>query len=456
MKQKNPPFFLQKIFIVFFIVFFTPGCEKDDPAEKAVMGTPAVSEITINTVVISSTVEYNGGAAITDKGVVWSTSLNPAIDNNEGKKSAGSDDGDFSLTLTGLSTATIYYARAYGTNSEGTAYSDHIMFTTEGELATVTTSEVADITSESAVSGGEVTDDGGLEVTARGIVWSTSENPDINSNEGIMEDGNGTGEFTSNLDDLQPLTTYYVRAYATNSKGTSYGEIVGFETAFPCGTDLVDPRDGKVYKTIQIGDQCWMKEELRYLPKVSPPLVGSETIPNYYVYGYEGATVSDAMATDNYKNYGVLYNWPAAIHACPAGWHLPGDEEWTQMVDYLIDEYDLTNEISDINGVANIIKSCHQVDSPIGGDCNTSEHPRWDSHDTHYGTDQLGFSAIPGGARNSQGFFINMGAYKYLWTSTEYSSVYPWSRIIYRHSGAVSRNRYASKILGMSVRCVSN
>lgn len=70
MKQKNPPFFLQKIFIVFFIVFFTPGCEKDDPAEKAVMGTPAVSEITINTVVISSTVEYNGGAAITDKGVV--------------------------------------------------------------------------------------------------------------------------------------------------------------------------------------------------------------------------------------------------------------------------------------------------------------------------------------------------------------------------------------------------
>ncbi|MDD4178128.1 MAG: FISUMP domain-containing protein, partial [Bacteroidales bacterium] len=78
-----------------------------------------------------------------------------------------------------------------------------------------------------------------------------------------------------------------------------------------------------------------MKENLAYLPNVSQPDDGSQTSPFYYVYGYEGFSVPEAKTTPNYQTYGVLYNWPAALTACPQGWHLPSDNEWTILTDYL-------------------------------------------------------------------------------------------------------------------------
>ena len=86
--------------------------------------------------------------------------------------------------------------------------------------------------------------------------------------------------------------------------------------------------DGKVYKVVQIGNQCWMAENLAYLPSVSPPTEGSLIDPYSYVYGYEGTDINEAKTTTNYQTYGVLYNWPATLEACPSGWHLPSDAEW--------------------------------------------------------------------------------------------------------------------------------
>jgi uncharacterized protein (TIGR02145 family) len=117
-------------------------------------------------------------------------------------------------------------------------------------------------------------------------------------------------------------------------------------------TDIVftDVRDGTQYKTVKIGNQIWMAENLKYLPEVSGiPEKLSETLPNYYVLNYNGTNVSEAKASENYNLYGVLYNWPAAMNGgiasnlnpsgvqgvCPAGWHLPSMHEWIQMVDYL-------------------------------------------------------------------------------------------------------------------------
>ncbi|HRX13191.1 MAG TPA: hypothetical protein P5210_16120, partial [Draconibacterium sp.] len=100
----------------------------------------------------------------------------------------------------------------------------------EAVKPTVTTKQVTSITPTTAISGGNITADGGASVTVRGVVWGTAENPTLDSNTGLTTDGSGTGSFTSSLTGLTPGITYYVRAYATNSAGTGYGSQQPFTT----------------------------------------------------------------------------------------------------------------------------------------------------------------------------------------------------------------------------------
>jgi|GEM_PF-3319877 len=97
---------------------------------------------------------------------------------------------------------------------------------------------------------------------------------------------------------------------------------------------FTDPRDGQPYETVQIGDQIWMAENYAYLPEVYPPTEVSYTESRYYVYGYNGNSPYVASATDNYKEYGVLYNWAAAndLTILPEGWHLPSEAEWNELI----------------------------------------------------------------------------------------------------------------------------
>ena len=190
--------------------------------------TADVTDITQTTAVSGGNVTDEGGAAVTARGVCWSTSQNPTVDDN--KTTDGNGTGIFTSNLTDLKANTTYYVRAYATNENGTNYGEQKSFTTlqNIELPTVATADVTDITQTTATSGGNVTDEGGATVTARGVCWSTSPDPTINDNK--TTDGNGTGAFTSNLTNLTANTTYYVRAYATNSEGTNYGEQKTFTT----------------------------------------------------------------------------------------------------------------------------------------------------------------------------------------------------------------------------------
>ncbi len=122
----------------------------------------------------------------------------------------------------------MYYIRAYATNSAGTAYADQVYFTTLSSLPIVETLEISAIGETTVHGGGNVTFEGGLTITSRGICWSRSEEPTLERQFTI--DGSGTGEFTSSVEGLSETTTYYVRAYATNQKGTAYGEQVSFTT----------------------------------------------------------------------------------------------------------------------------------------------------------------------------------------------------------------------------------
>ncbi len=188
--------------------------------------TSAITDITGNSAIGGGEVTGNGGAEVTVYGIVYGTEANPTTANNK------TEDGDgvaaFESTLADLSGNTKYYVRAYATNSAGTGYGPEVSFTTLVDLAKVTTTAVTEITKTTAVSGGEVTDNGGAEVTARGLVWGMNPEPTIADN--IIDGGAGTGAFVSNLEELDKYTTYYVRAFATNSAGTAYGDNIEFTT----------------------------------------------------------------------------------------------------------------------------------------------------------------------------------------------------------------------------------
>ena len=198
--------------------------------ELATVKTSLVTSITSSTAVAGGDVTADGGAEVTAKGVCWSTSQEPTIEGEHTENGAGT--GEFTAELSGLEQNTTYYVRAYATNKEGTAYGEEVSFTTLQENVVVkpmvTTLEIAGLSQTTAVAGGNVTSDGGAEVTARGVCWSTSQEPTVEGEH--TTDGAGTGEYQSNLSGLTANTTYYVRAYATNSEGTAYGEEISFTT----------------------------------------------------------------------------------------------------------------------------------------------------------------------------------------------------------------------------------
>jgi len=191
--------------------------------------TTAVTGMTLTTAVSGGNVTADGGAAVTARGVCWATTLNPVIGATN-TTTNGTGTGVFVSNLAGLLPGTAYHVRAYATNSTGTAYGADVPFTTSAVgLPTLTTDAVTGLTLTSAISGGNITADGGGAITARGVCWATTLNPVIGATN-TTTNGTGTGVFVSNITGLLPGTAYHVRAYATNSTGTAYGADVPFTT----------------------------------------------------------------------------------------------------------------------------------------------------------------------------------------------------------------------------------
>lgn len=196
------------------------------PLVLAELTTADVTGNTAGNAVSGGNITSDGGSAITIRGICWAATVNPTT--GDSKTTNGSGTGSFTANITGLTPGSSYHVRAYATNSIGTAYGNDIAFTASAVTPTLTTAAISSPTRTTAVSGGNITNNGGAAVTVRGVCWSTSSGPLATGLH--TSDGTGSGTFVSNITGLSPGTTYYVRAYATNTAGTSYGNERSFTT----------------------------------------------------------------------------------------------------------------------------------------------------------------------------------------------------------------------------------
>jgi hypothetical protein len=226
-------FIISFLTLLFIAILFTliQSCKKLEFERTIRLKTGEVYNISRNSATITGIILDIGENGIAQYGHCWSTDSNP-IWYLETKTSFGkrSDTGSFNSDLSELITSTIYYIRAYAISSDGiTFYGDNVSFRTgDLSLPTLYTLQPSNITDSSATCGGNITSDGGTSIVARGICWSTSNNPDLTDD--YTNEGMGTGTFTSNMKGLCSSTKYYVRAYAINNFGTSYGNELNFTT----------------------------------------------------------------------------------------------------------------------------------------------------------------------------------------------------------------------------------
>ncbi|MFA4907162.1 MAG: FISUMP domain-containing protein [archaeon] len=211
-------------------IFTFFSCEKNptESSEKVPeLATSEVTDIGRTSATCGGTISSDGGSTITAKGVCWSTGQTPKVSDN--KTTDGTGAGSFESEITGLTAGTNYYVRAYATNGDGTGYGSAMSFKTDDPIEPgVGTAEVSEITATTAKCGGEVYSDGGSAVIARGVCWSTDQNPTVSDSK--TTDGTGTGSFTSEITGLTAGTDYYVCTYATNSIGTGHGGVKSFRT----------------------------------------------------------------------------------------------------------------------------------------------------------------------------------------------------------------------------------
>ena len=230
-------------------------------------------------------------------------------------------------------------------------------------------------------------------------------------------------------------------------------------------SDTVTDIDGNVYQTVTIGDQKWTTANLMVTRYNNGDSIITGLNNSEWITTTKGAMGiyphSQIEGLDSEQKvlsaYGALYNWYATTNErgiCPAGWRVPSVNDWQQLVDFLMTEYGLHNEWGNpaLNGVGNALKSCRQVNAPVEA-CNTNEHPRWHNYDNHYGTDDFGFSGLPGGYRTYEGIYDHLGRHAGWWSTSDNNPTRAGTGYTNNGNGNLVITDYR-KIEGFSIRCV--
>ncbi|MBE0637324.1 MAG: hypothetical protein IH598_02250 [Bacteroidales bacterium] len=316
---------------------------------------------------------------------------------------------------------------------------------TQPQIPTVLTLPVYNITTTQATGGGEVTDDGNAAVTQRGLCWRAGAIPTIELNDGLVINGSGLGKYFSDMTGLESATQYTVRAFAQNNVGVAYGESLSFTTGTdgqPCpGMFTITDIEGNVYNTVLIGEQCWMKENIR----TGLMITGSNTQTNNgftekYCYNNNPA---------NCLAYGGLYQWgemmqynttPGVKGICPQGWHIPNDDDWKMLEGSADSEYGLYHPVWNETGWRG-----------MDAGKNLKSTSLWQSNGN--GINLYGFRAIPAGYRTQNGSFTGLGAVAEFWSSSTSAEGTAWDRMLSYDQDKSGRFQSDSNG-GRSVRCV--
>ena len=296
------------------------------------------------------------------------------------------------------------------------AVSPTVAATVAPTIASTTT--VKSITATTATSGGNITSDGGSAITASGVCWSTSQNPTTADSK--TTDAVTTGSFTSSLTGLVGGTIYYVRSYATNGVATVYGSQVNFTTSANSPSSTF----------VTIGTQVWTNKNLDVTTYRNGDIIPQVTDPTEWASLTTGAWCYYNNDSTTYAKYGKLYNWYAVSDPrglAPIGWHLPTDGEWTTIATYL------------------------GADGG-GGKMKESGTLNWLSPNKG-ATNESGFAGLPGGYRNSDGLFYNVGSNGDWWSSSETVNFNGWYNFLDYLNGNLG-SYFGSKQNGLSVRCL--
>jgi uncharacterized protein (TIGR02145 family) len=305
-------------------------------------------------------------------------------------------------------------------------------------IGTVYTFLISNITESSAVSGGAPMYDGGSAVLAKGVCWSTSANPSINHS--TTTDGIGSEAFVSYISGLEVNTTYYLRAYVTNEAGTGYGEIRSFRTVEDLSQVVFNPVqnygqitdiEGNQYKTIQIGSQVWMAENLRTTK------LKDGTVINYFSSDGSWIASDEPYYCLNhvYESYkytaGACYNWYTIETGklCPESWHVPSLPEWRTLTDFL------------------------GGDSLAGAGMKETGTIHWESPNAG-ANNESGFTALPAGYPDEDGF-QSIRKKSIWWSTTEDYNCCAISVILSNKKTGIYFSN-AGKSFGESVRCIKD
>jgi len=310
------------------------------------------------------------------------------------------------------------------------------------EVPTLTTDAITNVTNSGATCGGNITSEGTGTVINRGVCWSiTNSNPTITNNKTF--DGSGTGSFISSVTGLNGGTKYYIRAYATNSSGTGYGNIITFTTNDIPKT--VTDIDSNIYNVVTIGTQIWMKENLkvsRY--RNGDPILTGLSDSNWSTTTSGAYTIYN---NDNLNNvtYGKIYNWYSVSdnrQLCPTGWHVPSDYECNQLAAFA----DPDGMTTDLTGI--------WISNSAGAKLKEAGTLHWLPPNSD-ATNQTGFTALPSGLVGGDGQFYWIGTFTDFWTSTEYTNdtTLVWFIELNCYNPGIW-HYHRNKVNGISVRCI--
>ena len=419
-----------------------------------------VTDITTTGATFNGEVISDNQVAITARGFQLSTNINFS---SYSTYYVGYGIGSFSTIATDLVSNTTYYVRAFATNAVGTSYSSTQSFRIL-TAPTITTNATPAITATTAMLGANITNPDNMTITTRGFEWKPTNSGTYTQ----VIDAGTNNSFTYNLTGLTPNTSYTYRAFISYNNLTVYGAAVSFTTLaedFVCGASTVKDVDNNVYHTLQLGNQCWMAENLRttkYADGTSISLVtttassGSSSTGayRYYPNGNSG----------NVSRYGYLYNWKAVMRnsasssdnpsgvqgVCPTGWHVPSSSEWTQLKNYVGSK----SAYLCSNSSGNIAKA---LASKTGWSSSTTTCSVGNGTETN---DATGFGALPAGnyAYNSNGtVYNNFGRVARYWCSTDNGTLYVYDfSMSYGNSTATTNSDVSYHSYGNSVRCVRN